>query len=233
MHLLDGFTLVIDKFDQEKKCEYKPTEHKWKANLDGNSTTLANKLGNKPHANSAQELSSTSWPSQAHHLIPHKTLKSHPVAALVKKGKTLYEDANYDVDHKKNGIWLPYASSLPEWSTLDARGKRRLMFEVMALSGLQLHQGPHSSSKYGMGEAGYKQRVKQYLGKIQNNAISHYAGLSPCQDCKSKSQNGKYPARDEPKRYLDMASYCLKKDILNCKIFVSKIASEFAQVGGF
>ncbi len=238
MHLLDGFAAIIalDENGQRKKCEYKPPKRDWKANLEGDSAALADNLGNKPDAKSEKALTAADWPSQAHHIIPHKTLKAHDVAKLLKKGDLLYEDANYDVDHEKNGMWLPYASSLPEWKARDATARRELMFKVMRLSGLQLHQGPHSTSKYGASEAGYKQRVREYLDKIQNNAISHYAGtggMPPCPDCKNKAQAGKYPATDNARMAVDMTSKCLTSDIETRKIFVSKIAAEFAEAGGF
>ena len=237
MHLLDGFavSIVLDEFGNKKKCEYKPPKRDWKANLEGSGESLGKSLGDKPHAASEKALSASDWPSQAHHLIPHLTLKSHPVAQMIKKGKLVYEDANYDVDHKNNGLWLPYASSLPEWKSYGPAAKRELMFKVMRLSGLQLHQGPHSSKKYGAGEAGYKQRVTEYLDRLQNNAISHYAGsggMPPCEDCKGKSQAGKFPATANTVAAVDMISRCVKSDILKKKIFVSRISAEFAQAGG-
>ena len=100
---------------EDVKCDYKPEDTPWKANLAGNSETLGNNLGNKPNAGSVAELSRTQWPSQAHHLIPHLTLKDHAVAKWLKEGSILFADTKYNVDHENNGKWMPYASSLPEW----------------------------------------------------------------------------------------------------------------------
>ena len=104
----------------------------------------------------------------------------------------------------------------------------------MGLANIQLHQGRHSSSnRYGVGEAPYKERVKHYLKKIKNSAVSHYAGVRPCSDCKSKQQANKYPPRENIVRYIDKASYCIELDINKSRIFVSRIAAEFAEAGGF
>jgi hypothetical protein len=52
--------------EADVKCNYKPKQTTWKAKLSGNSTTFGNKLGNKPNASCAEDLSQTSFPSQAH-----------------------------------------------------------------------------------------------------------------------------------------------------------------------
>src|SRR5690606_20907067 len=107
------------------------------------------------------------------------------------------------------------ASSLPEWTTAattkaDIDKNRVLMFKIMKLAKIQMHQGKHSSSnRYGIGEAPYKERVKQYLKKIKNNAVSHYAGDPCCKDCKGKKQANKYPPRENIVRYVDKASRCI------------------------
>lgn len=238
-NVLDGMAVLTALMLKESPCEYKPRKDNWTANLEGSGEALAKQLGNKPNAINEASLSSTSWPSQAHHLIPHLTLKPHPVAKWLKAGDNLFADTNYDVDHKKNGKWMPYASSLPEWKTgatkkADVESNRTLMFKVMRLAKIQMHQGKHSgSNKYGIGEAPYKERVKQYLKKIKNNAVSHYTGDNPCGDCKGNKNAGKYPPRRNTVNYVDKASDCIEKDIEACKIFVSRIAAEFAEAGGF
>lgn len=230
------FQVVIDEDD---KCQYKPEDQDWLANLNGSGEALAQHLGTKPYAASEADLSATAWPSQAHHLIPHLTLKSHPLAQWLKSSDMLFADTYYNVDHENNGKWMPYASGLPEWvrgatNRTDRERNRALMFKVMSLARIQLHQGRHSSSnRYGVGEAPYKERVKQYLKKIKNNAVSHYAGKNACNDCKSKKFNDKFPPRDNLVRYVDKASELVEKDINQCRIFVSRIAAEFAETGGF
>lgn len=239
MQIGEGMAILIKFIDEDKKCDYKPEDKKWTATLDGKSKTLADRLGNKPNATCEAELSATSWPSQAHHLIPHLTLKDHPVAKWLKEGDHLFADTYYHVDHANNGKWMPYASDLPEWITnatkkADKDKNRTLMFKVMKLAKIQLHQSRHSeTNRYGIGEAPYKERVKQYLKKIKNNAVSHYKGEPPCDDCKGKKQADKYPPRENTVRYVDKASSCIEKDINKCRIFVSRIAAEFAQTGGF
>jgi hypothetical protein len=101
----------------------------------------------------------------------------------------LYSDTYYNVDHEKNGVWLPFASSLPEWSTASAKKKRELMFKIMGLSSLQMHQGQHSKrNDYGVGAMPYKARVNDDLQKIDNHGMTHYAGRTACKDCKGKKQ---------------------------------------------
>jgi hypothetical protein len=163
----EGIAILVKTMEKDKKCDFKPDKTNWKVNLDGSGTALGISLGNKPHAASEAGLSSSSWPSQAHHLIPHLTLKKHAVKDFLKKGDFIYDDTKYNVDHRNNGKWMPYASSLPEWKKYSPQKKRELMFKVMSLSRIQLHQGKHSSSnRYGIGEAPYKKRVEQYLGNL-------------------------------------------------------------------
>lgn len=230
----ENIAILVDEMEKDEKCNYKPDKKKWICNLIGNSTTLGNYLGNKPIANTESELSSSKWPSQAHHLIPHLTLKDHPVADWLREGNKLYGDTYYNVDHDNNGVWLPFASSLPEWSTSSGKKKRELMFKIMELSGLQMHQGPHSGrNDYGVGALPYKVRVNDYLQKIDNHGMSHYAGRTACKDCKDKKHANKFPPRENTVRYLDKASELLNKDIQKQIVFVSSIAAQFAQTVGF
>jgi hypothetical protein len=232
--------IALVKFmDSSTKCTFKPASTNWRANLTGNSTTLGNNLGAKPNATKESQLSIKRWPSQAHHLIPHKTLKEHPVAKWLKKGEKLYADTKYNVDHENNGKWMPYASGLQEWVTgarrvADLANNKKLIYKVMRLSNIQLHQGRHSgSNRYGIGEAPYKERVKLYLKKINKHSISHYAGQNKCTDCSGKKQSGKFPPRENIVRYVDRASKFIKNDIESCRIFVSKIAAEYQATVGF
>jgi len=219
--------------DEKEKCNFEPDKNKWVANLDGSSARLERSLGDKPHADNESQLSNSNWPSQAHHLIPHLTLIKHPVADWLKKDKEIYDDTKYNVDHKNNGKWMPYASSLPEWEIGTLLQRRALMFKIMGLAKIQLHQGKHSGSdNFGVGVKPYKARVKDYLDAINNHAISHYAGEHACGDCKSKKQANKFPPRENTVCYVDKASSLLDKDITACRIFVSRIAAEFSSTGG-
>ncbi len=234
MSELGELVAAMATFDKTEKCDFKPDQHKWKCNLEGKSETLGNYLGNKPEASSESELSKTNWPSQAHHLIPHLTLIAHAVAVWLKTDKKIYHDTKYNVDHKNNGMWMPYASSLPEWASGSEPQKRALMFKIMGLANIQMHQGKHSGSNtYGIAIKPYKARVIDYLDKINNHAISHYAGPGACKDCNNKKFSNKYPPTENTVRYVDKASSLLEKDITACRIFVSRIAAEFAMAGGF
>lgn len=230
----ENVAVLVAAMDKKQKCAYQPDKTNWAANLAGSSTALGVALGKKPETpSSASELSLSCWPSQAHHLIPHKSLAAHKVKKWLKEGDILYGDTKYNVDHKKNGIWLPYASSLSDWKSSTPTERRQLMFKVMKLAGLQLHQGRHSASKtYGVGLAPYKGRVNQYLDKIAEKAVSHYAGKQACKDCSGKKQAGKCPPRNNTVQFVDKASALLKKDIKSKTIFVSRIAAEFAAAGG-
>lgn len=229
----ENVAVLVRDMAKKEKCDYKPEETSWRCNLTGNSTTLGNNLGDKPDASKESELSAGSWPSQAHHLIPHKQLNQHPVKKWLKKSSMMYADTQYDVDHRNNGKWMPFASGLAEWKRSGVRKKRDLMFKVMTLSGIQLHQGRHSYKPYGTGKTGYKERVDQYLDKIRNKAATHAEGPPECEDCMGKQNKGLDPPRDNTVRYVDRASALLEDDINKCEIFVSKIAAEFAEAGGF
>lgn len=230
-HQQDGLAALQQDLDQKETCDFRPEKKAWRANLSGSSEVLGDHLGGKPRdAARESELTARRWPSQAHHLIPHLQLADHAVADWLKEGDLLYGDTRYDVDHRNNGVWLPYASSLAEWDEAGPKKKRALMFKVMGLSGLQLHQGPHSrKNRYGVGLAPYKKRVEQYLAKIDDHCISHYAGKPPCKDCSAKKEKGKYPPRDNTVRHVDRASRLLLGDLEAGRIFVSRIAAEFAQ----
>ena len=222
------------ELDEKEKCNYKPETNNWRANLDGSSTRLELALGNKPHANNESELSSSNWPSQAHHLIPHLTLKAHAVADCLKKDNKIYEDTKYDVDHQNNGKWMPYASSLPEWSTGTPTQQRALMFKIMRLAKIQMHQGPHSGkNNYGIGIKPYKKRVIDYLDAIDNHAVSHYADAHKCKDCNSKKFANKYPPRENTVQYVDKASSLLDKDNLNIEVELQNPFSYFSVTLGY
>jgi hypothetical protein len=122
--------------------------------------------------------------------------------------------------------------------------------KVMADANAQIHIGPHNITddddpdgylhqsydeykRFGVGEVGYLKRVDQYLDKIKENAVSHFAGPFECKDCSSKKQKGKYPPRANTIRYFDKASELIEKDINKCRIFVSEAASAFHEEIGF
>lgn len=228
MEIKEGVaTLATFVHEDQEECSYEPEATTWKANLDGDSKTLGRRLRNKPDASRKAELSATNWPSQAHHIIPHDQLAKHGMKNWLKKGTMLWADTQYDVDHANNGMWMPFASKLPEWKTGSAEERRELMLEIMRLAKLQIHQGRHSmKNAYGIGIAPYKARVASYLDKIRDATLSHYAGERPCKDCQGKAKAGRFPPRNNTVVLVDMASGHLEREIRNGSIFVSKIAAE-------
>ena len=91
MEIGEGVAVLVKMMekDKENKCDYKPDKTEWKANLNGSGEALEKRLGKKPHAACEAQLSSSDWPSQAHHLIPHLTIKQHSVAGWLKEGEKL------------------------------------------------------------------------------------------------------------------------------------------------
>ncbi|VAW88949.1 hypothetical protein MNBD_GAMMA17-1957 [hydrothermal vent metagenome] len=248
MEIGEGVAKLVIIMEKGEKCDYKPKKTTWKAILKGDGGKLGENLGNKPNASCVAELSSTTYPSQAHHLIPNARLNPkaagaqknppHPVYELLIKGDYLYDDTDYDINHKNNGKWMPYAHALNEWITgatkkADKKHNKALIFDVMNVTQIQLHQGSHSDKRFGMGETGYLTRVNQYLDKIEDNGLSHFDGEFKCDDCSDKEQKGLYPPRENTIRYFDEASKHIEEDINECNIFVSEVASKFHQDIGF
>lgn len=242
----EGLAILLAQLAKEEPCDHKPADRSWKCNLEGDSAALRKNIEKHcgvpepKQVDSIDDVGYTSWPSQAHHLIPWQQLKKHPITMwLAEKppvgGPKLFEDAAYDVDHGRNGKFMPYASRLREWKKASASERRKLAKRVMGAAGMQLHQGPHSFRRYGTGEAGYKTRVKEYLDRLRNAAMSHYAPIDPdlaCKDCTSKEQNGKYPARQNTVRQMDRVSELLEVDLVLGRIFVSRRAADHALSGG-
>jgi hypothetical protein len=98
-------------------------------------------------------VSETSFPVQAHHLIPKNFLPDQQVCMFLtekygpSKG-TEYEldgDAPYNTDHANNGYCMPYATKLKEWKAAkDDKTKLDVAFTVMQTTRVQLHQGSHA-----------------------------------------------------------------------------------------
>lgn len=235
----EAILIAFLKSDNEKaKCAFKPDETTWKANLQGKSSRLRVSLkDNEPtRPASKADLSSSVFHAQAHHLIPHDHLREHAVHHWLQKGDAITGDTRYDVDHRNNGVWLPYAYHLPEWIPMaqawqDATGAKLqangdLKHEVMRKTRRQLHQGSHSETEdYGAGDAAYHEQVSKYLDKIRNNAASHYKLSPPCPDCEPKKDGKKLPPRDNTVRHVDKASAMLLRDIRRNRIFVSEAAA--------
>jgi A nuclease family of the HNH/ENDO VII superfamily with conserved AHH len=233
MQIKEGIVALVSmmlKDHAEEPCSYDSAQPTWKANLVGDSKRLGDNLEKngekKPKADREANLSPSDWPSQAHHIIPHDQINNHPVNDWLKEGDRLWADTQYDVDHENNGMWMPYASILPEWK--KGKDNSALMFKIMRLAGIQIHQGRHSRKKtYGIGIAPYKARVAHYLDKIRYASLSHYVGRHRCKDCDTKKKADKYPPRNNTVQFVHTASSLLEKEIRDGKIFVSKIAAEY------
>jgi len=236
----EGIAVLVAAMNLDQKCEHKPPDAKWQANLEGNSDHLTDNLWRdrgvpKPTTPlSVKQVSSRVWPSQAQHLIPWTQLKKHPVTQWLKEtppagSSVLWADNDYSVNHGNNGKFMPYASGLTEWDGANAVEKEELVNTVMRAAGIQLHQGPHSSKHYGVGEDGYKSRVAEYLQRIHDNSLKH---CPPCKDCEGKKQATKLPPRRNVVRFVDLASERLEIDINMGRIFVSRRAAAFVAGGG-
>lgn len=236
--IAEGVAIVMRAMDEDQRCEHKPPKTSWKCNLDGDGRRLGNNLvsqvGVPRPATPASLLQVTerSWPSQAHHLIPWQQLRKHAVSQWLAAAPPvvpakLTDDNSYDVDHGLNGKFMPYASALPEWASASAAKKVAIANRVMAVAGIQLHQGRHSKTKYAAGEAGYKTRVDEYLTAIHVNSLAH-----SCEECAAKKTDGKVAPRKNVVRFVDGASARLEVEINVGKIYVSKRADSFAASGG-
>lgn len=235
MHAGEAFRMWMESAPENLKCEVKKGTG-WNCKLAGSSKSLENNLKDHcgkpkpPSPSSIDDVTTSAWPSQAHHLIPHQQLIKHPVTRWLttkpkKAAKKIYADNDYSVDYGKNGKWMPYVSSLKEWKKAGTKKKQELANKVMKAAGIQLHQGPHSFKPYGPSDPGYKTRVGEYLKTIVDNALEH--DESGCEDCASAADADKNAPRRNMVRYVDKASELLDGDINACRIFVSRRAAEY------
>jgi A nuclease family of the HNH/ENDO VII superfamily with conserved AHH len=158
------------------------------------------------------------WPSQAHHLIPHKQLAGHPIKQYLQAGDKLLADSNYSVNHGNNGKFMPYVSDVIEWKKANAIEKHKLANRMMQAAGIQLHQGPHSFKSYGGGKVGYKDEVDRLLKRIHVGEWLHH---KRCEQCKSKANGNKFPPRETMSRKVDWVSSRLEYAINANNTFVS------------
>lgn len=239
----EGVAFLAREVEREQECEHPDEKVVWKCKLDGKSSSLEKNLWDhcgvpKPaNVPSVKLVTYSSWPSQAHHLIPWQQLRKHPITQWLaekppKAPARLWADNDYSVDHGMNGKFMPYVAALAEWKHANGAEKQELAEVVMGAAGIQLHQGPHSYKEYGVGEAGYKTRVAEYLQYIHRETLNHYHGPPACEDCAEKAQAKKLPPRRNVVRFVDRASSRLEIDINMGRIFVSRRAASFAGDGG-
>jgi hypothetical protein len=232
--VLPGF---ITEFEAKYKCSHEEDKTQWKCNLEGetaghlteNIPTCYEEEPEWPPSTGKPNLGNctkTTWPSQAHHLIPWKQLKAHKTAHYLAKNKNKLVDNNhYSVNHGNNGYFMPFASNITDWDSASEIKKQKIAIALMDVTGIQLHQSKHSYEAYECAEQGYKEAVNKYLNIILNEALIHY---DICEQCKSKKQGNKVPPRMAVVRFVDRASQILKSDIMNKRIFVSKRAAQWA-----
>ncbi|MBV6471042.1 MAG: hypothetical protein NBKEAIPA_02969 [Nitrospirae bacterium] len=206
----------------------------------GGPTPFIAKPGVTGYRWSFDNLSSTHFPVQAHHLIPKNHLPGHPVCTFLAKGYTkskkyqLAADTFYDTDHANNGYCLPYATPLVEWRSADGDDNLKLTiaFEVMEITNRQLHQGSHRAAAY---EApvdddeearihanGYLDTVDNLLRRVQNSAQAH---MDSCSICKPDSGKKTVQPLESLVQHMDQVSGIIKSLIDANRIFISKPAS--------
>ncbi len=205
----------IAGIDQEDaKCNPEKLETKnWKAVIDGikggegSASTLLSNM--KEAGYSVPEYPdrisglgdlfacrSSVFPCQSHHLIPEKQLPDLKVTGWLTdspKSKCklddykLTGDTNYDTNGAENGYFMPFASTTYQWNkTASVALKNKICFEMMRLTGIQLHQGRHSSSKDYSEDldveefAPYKKQVKTFLDEVEFEIASHIKGCDIC-----------------------------------------------------
>lgn len=196
------------------------------------------------------DCSSTSYPFQAHHLIPKNHLPKQGICAFLATGYsgqkdfTLAEATFYSTDHANNGYCMPYASALTEWQGAGDAKKTSLANWLMSLATRQLHQGAHSDEEFTPDPPvphedlgfhgkvtkgrGYLPTVDQLLDCVQKGASMHAAGCDTC----NEGEDGILPL-PATVRHVDQVSGILKMLIDANWIFVSKRASKWGTLKKF
>lgn len=183
----------------------------------------------------------STYPFQSHHLIPEKQLPDHPVTVWLtdspKKEHDEYvlsSDTPYDTNGAKNGYFMPFAATTHQWVNASTPARRAaLCFEMMRLTTIQLHQGPHSFKDYAKdkGEVldietpGYKAQVKDFLDLIASRTANH---VKKCEVCKSQaSPKIKVQPLEATVHHMNEASGLLRQLVDSWRIFVSERAFNY------
>jgi len=97
---------------------------------ENSSSTLEGNLGNKPdyilERDIVEEVPVNVVPA-AHHLIPgNQAMDGHDIEkyTTTKKNGNLLEDIGYDINGKKNGVWLPTYPEIYKSKKVEVKGKR-------------------------------------------------------------------------------------------------------------
>ncbi len=179
------------------------------------------------------------FPIQAHHLIPKNHLPDHPVCAfLAKKYKDdkyeLTADTQYSCDHSNNGYCMPYATPTADWRKAGGNDdlKKVICFEVMDLTGRQLHQGSHRGAppevdppvpdeQNAIHDDDYLNKVTFYLNAVYHAAKKH---ADACRVCKKDKKKKEVQPINATVRHVDQVSGIIKLLIDANWIFVSEVA---------
>lgn len=186
-------------------------------------------------------ISGERYPVQTHHLVPEKGLKNQKITAFLTdsppnlhKDYILGADTNYDTNGARNGYFMPFASTTHQWNLHPGdAARKRICWEVMRRSGIQLHQGKHSHTDYleesDIETSSYHDMVNRLLDKISDRISAHVKTCSKCKDAKKGMKNGRVVIRPLEKtvEFMNLVSILLRMLINSNRIFVSRKASEF------
>ena len=223
-----------------------PTAQRLHDNMDGN-TFLPSNPPRKKRTNGKPgkywdlvKCTAGAFPYQSHHLIPKMHLPKHDVCEWLAKKKpgkewALEESTNYDTDHYKNGLALPFASNTHEWkSTRNAARKTEICNTLMYKTNRQLHQGSHTYTEYDTGEEDslHEKEASSYLGAVDDllTLISD-AAVTHVQKCKHCVSDDKKPRKVRPLERIVAAVYeasaIIATQIADRDIFVSERAAKY------
>lgn len=256
-----AFEVEINKSDFCYQAQDVGENPGWSVVIDGikgkgDPSILASnlvKIGEKKPKKPAKKLygwdlkkcNTTTFPWQAHHLVPEKLLPKHNITVFLavkskKKHKkyVLEFDTNYDTNDGLNGRFMPFASTTHQWleAGTSAAKKKKICYKMMKLTQRQLHQGPHSNTDYSEDpnaeSSGYKTAVKKLLKIIYKATLNH---VDNCDDCKGKKKGSKTKIRplESSVEHVHQASAILENLIIDDKIWVSRRAAMFYAEEGY
>ncbi|KYF83271.1 hypothetical protein BE17_17235 [Sorangium cellulosum] len=146
--------------------------------MANSSSKLGQALGHRPSWSAKLSGEEVDITPAAHHLIPGNASlkKATKLLKFMKKGDTVDGDVGYDVNDRKNGVWLPtYPAS--GWGTLD---QDAYAIQAMKAAGAQFHNA----------HAQYNQRASQSLSEIADKLVKKN---DKCPICGDTLKNAKRP----------------------------------------
>ncbi len=182
----------------------------------------------------------SAFPYQSHHLIPKMHLPTHDVCewlAVKRPGKewALTKSTDYDTDHFKNGLALPFASNTHQWKTTKSPARKtEICNEMMSRTGKQLHQGSHTYTEYDRGEQDslHEKEAQSYLGAVDDLlTMISAACVTHVEKCTYCKKGDTKPRKVRPLTRVVEAMYevsaILKTQIADRDIFVSERAAQY------